>query len=256
MKPDLDTVIIVPARLASSRFPNKLLHPIQNQCLILHVADRIRSEAPEFPLIFAVDDEALEKPLRENGYDCLMTSEEHHSGTDRLAEANHKIGAKYIINIQGDEPLVTRDQIQSLAKLVQEGAQMGTLANVFVNPEDFADINQVKVVMNKAGEALYFSRARLPYFRDSQGEPSENDLTHHLCYRHLGMYSYQADFLNTFSSLPPGRLEQLERLEQLRVLENGYKIAVEITSDPSVGIDTPRDAAQFEKILQELSETN
>ena len=112
MKHDPETVILVPARLASSRFPYKLLHKIRGRSLLLRVADRIKKEAPEYKLVFAVDDPRLENPLKENGFTSIMTSSDHKSGTDRLAEANHTIGANYIINIQGDEPLVTGDQIR------------------------------------------------------------------------------------------------------------------------------------------------
>ena len=246
---DSQTAIIVPARLASTRFPNKLLHSIKGRSLIIHVAERIRSEVPEIPLVFAVDDEQLKDELSQGGFDSLMTSSSHSSGTDRIAEANRKIGAKFVINIQGDEPLVTADQIRKLASLVQEGAKMATLATVFIKPTDFQDPNQVKVVIGKTNNALYFSRAPLPYFRDEHGKPKEDSLAHHLCYHHLGMYAYEAEFLETFASLPPGRLEQLERLEQLRVLENGYQIAVGMTTDPSVGIDTPEDAERFAEFL-------
>lgn len=249
MKKDSQTAIIVPARLASTRFPQKLLHEIKGRSLLIHVAERIRSEVPEIPLIFAVDDAQLQTALSQAGFESVMTATSHTSGTDRIAEANSKVGAKYVINIQGDEPLVTADQIRKLASLVQDGAKMATLATVFLKPEDFQDPNQVKVVIGKEGNALYFSRAPLPYFRDQNGHPDDNDLAHHLCYHHLGMYAYEASFLDTFASLPPGRLEQLERLEQLRVLENGYSIAVGMTSDPSVGIDTPEDAERFAKLL-------
>jgi 3-deoxy-manno-octulosonate cytidylyltransferase (CMP-KDO synthetase) len=249
MSKDSQTVIIVPARLASTRFPKKLLHVIKGKSLLIHVAERIRSQVPDIPLIFAVDDEEIQQELSTQGFESLMTSSEHTSGTDRLAEANRKIGAEYVINIQGDEPLVTEDQIRKLATLVQEGAPMATLATVFLEPEDFADPNQVKVVIDKEGQALYFSRAAIPYFRDDQGSPSDNALAHHLCFHHLGMYAYQADFLETFASLSPGKLEQLERLEQLRVLEHGYKIAVGMTSDPSIGVDTPEDATRFETLI-------
>jgi 3-deoxy-manno-octulosonate cytidylyltransferase (CMP-KDO synthetase) len=171
MSSNPDTVIIVPARLASQRFPRKLLHKIKGKSLVLHVAERIRSEVPEFPLIFAVDDEELSKELETEGFQIQMTDPAHTSGTDRLAEANRIIGAKYIINIQGDEPLVTEAQIRSLAELVRNGAPMGTLATAFIKPCDFADPNQVKVVIDKNSRALYFSRASIPYFRSEGGHP-------------------------------------------------------------------------------------
>lgn len=247
MNPEI--AIIVPARLASTRFPNKLLHNIQGRSLIIHVAERIRSQVQDIPLFFAVEDTLLEDELTRNGFQCLMTSNHHTSGTDRLAEANRTIRARKIINIQGDEPLVTEAQIRRLAGLLENGNQMGTLATVFVDPKDFENPNQVKVVLDSKGHALYFSRAAIPYFRQSQGSPTQSDMVHHLCYRHLGMYSYRADFLESFSSLAPGKLEQLERLEQLRAIENGIPIAVSITADPSIGVDTLEDAADFEKLL-------
>ena len=249
MGSNIQTAIIVPARLASTRFPRKLLHPIRGKSLILHVAERISLQAPDIPLIFAVDNLELKKEIRDNGFECIMTSESHTSGTDRLAEANRKIGAKYIVNIQGDEPLVTADQIRKLVRMVESGSLMATLATVFLDPEDFADPNQVKVVLNQDSQALYFSRSPLPFFRENNGAPDNNDLSHHLCYRHLGMYAYEAEFLQKFSSMPKGRLEELEKLEQLRVLENGYSITVDITSDPSIGVDTESDAKRFEAFL-------
>ena len=246
-KPEL--AIIVPARLKSSRFPRKLLHSIQGRSLVIHVAERIRGQVPDIPLIFAVDDKELQDELQKYGFESLMTAKDHASGTDRLAEANRLIGAKYVINIQGDEPLVTESQIRQLTGLVVADAPMATLATVFLNSKDFSNPNQVKVVVDKNSMALYFSRAAIPYFQESQGNPSENDLVHHLCFRHLGMYAYRAEFLEIFASMPKGKLEQLERLEQLRVLENGHKIAVGITSDPSISIDTQEDAEQFEALL-------
>lgn len=244
-----NTAIIVPARLASNRFPQKLLHRIKGDELIIHVARRIKSQAPEFPVYFAVDHPKLKDALARHGFDSLMTDMGHRNGTDRLAEANRQIGADFVVNIQGDEPLVTASQIRELARLVQNGSPMATLATVFVSSEDFMNPNNVKVVLDKDSKALYFSRAPLPYFQEASGKPDEDDLAHHLCYHHLGMYAYSSEFLQTFSALPPGRLEKLERLEQLRALENSYEIAVGITSDPSIGIDTLDDAKKFERLI-------
>ncbi len=249
MKGPSQTAILVPARLASTRFPEKLLHPIKGKSLILRVAERIRRQTPEYPLVFAVDDDRLAREIESGGFQYLMTSKDHPSGTDRLAEANRTLKADYVINIQGDEPLVSREQIMKLGNLVEGGEEMATLASVFDKREDFADPNQVKVVLNRSGHALYFSRSPIPYFRAERGNSSPNGLPQGVCYRHLGMYAYKATFLEKFSNLPPTRLEQLERLEQLRALENGYKIAVGITSEPSIGIDTPADAARFERQL-------
>lgn len=249
MKAPSQTAILVPARLASTRFPEKLLHRIKSKSLILHVAERIRQEAPEYPLVFAVDDVRLAREIESGGFQFLMTSKDHPCGADRLAEANRNLKADFVINIQGDEPLVSRDQIMKLEKLVLGGAEMATLATFIRKREDFADPNQVKVVLDQSGHALYFSRSPIPFFHALGGPPDRGHLAQGACYLHLGMYAYKACFLEKLSQLPPTRLEQLERLEQLRVLENGHKIAVGITSDPSIGIDTPADAARFERQL-------
>ena len=154
--------IIVPARLASARFPRKLLHEVRGKPVILWTAERIRAVAPEFPLYFAVDDDALEACLQAAGFTVIRTRSDHPSGTDRLAEANAAVGAAAVINVQGDEPLVTGEQIRALAEGLQGEAAMSTLAIPFTRPEDFANPNQVKVVRDRAGFALYFSRSAIP----------------------------------------------------------------------------------------------
>jgi len=242
-------VIIVPARLTSTRFPRKLLHPVRGKPVILWTAERIRSVAPEFPLYFAVDDHELADCLAAAGYATVMTRPDHPSGTDRLAEANATVGADAVINVQGDEPLVTGQQIRALAAGLANGAAMSTLAMRFGRPEDFANHNQVKVVRDRAGLALYFSRSPIPYARDAQGRVDAAWLADHPVYRHLGLYAYNADFLAAFSSLEPGFLEGHEKLEQLRALEHGYKIHVGITDQPTIGIDAPEDVAAFEAAL-------
>lgn len=243
------TVIVVPARLASQRFPEKLLYPIRGKPLLLWTAERIRSEAPQFPLYFAVDDERLAEPLRANGFEYVLTRPDHVSGTDRIAEANAKIQAGAVINVQADEPLVTGKQIRDLARLLGSGAAMATLATRFLTREAFLNANQVKVVISRTGRALYFSRGPIPYDRDYGLAIDDAWVESHDCFRHLGMYAYDAAFLRAFTSLKPGRLELLERLEQLRALENQYEIAVGITDEPTVGIDAPEDVAEFEARL-------
>jgi 3-deoxy-manno-octulosonate cytidylyltransferase (CMP-KDO synthetase) len=244
-----DLAILVPCRLESTRFPRKLLHPIRGKPLILWVAERLAAEAPSMPAVFAVDDEMLARPLEAAGFRCVMTSPAHQSGTDRLAEANRTIGAKFVLNVQADEPLVTRGQLLALERMIRGGAPMATLATRFRRPEDFANPNQVKVVVGADGRALYFSRSPIPFPREEAGAPDAAWFEAHACYKHLGLYAYRADFLEAFTKLPPGRLEQIEKLEQLRALENGHSIAVDITEDPSVGVDTPEDAAKFEALL-------
>ncbi len=242
--------IIVPARLASTRFPRKLLHEVQGKPIIIWTAERIRAEAPEFPLYFAVDDEALVSCLESAGFAAIRTRPDHPSGTDRLAEANAEVGAPAVINVQGDEPLVTGEQIRALAEGLQQGdAAISTLAIPFERPEDFANPNQVKVVRDRAGYALYFSRSPIPFARDHAGRVDPAWLVANPCYRHLGLYAYDAAFLKAFSSLEPGFHEQIEKLEQLRAMEHGYRIHVGITGQPTIGIDAPEDIAAFEARL-------
>ena len=241
--------IIVPARLASTRFPSKLLHEVRGKPIILWTAERIRTVAPEFPLYFAVDDDALERCLSEAGFAAVRTRAEHPSGTDRLAEANAAVGAPAVINVQGDEPLVTGEQIRALAAGLERDAAIATLAVPFVQPQDFANANQVKVLRDREGYALYFSRSPMPFARDTAGQVDALWLAQNRCYRHLGLYAYKADFLSAFSSLKPGFLEQVEKLEQLRAMEHGYRIHVGITDQTTIGIDTPEDIAEFEACL-------
>ncbi|WP_221031818.1 3-deoxy-manno-octulosonate cytidylyltransferase [Actomonas aquatica] len=241
--------IIVPCRLESSRFPRKLLHEVRGVPLVLWVARRIAAEAPEFPLWFAVDDALLEAPLREAGFQTIMTRADHQSGTDRLAEANRTVGAEFVINVQADEPLVTGEQIRALAELVQGPVAMATLATPFKRVVDFYNANQVKVVMRRDGRALYFSRSRMPFPRDLGLTIEDDWVAANPCRKHLGLYAYTAMLLEQFAGLPQGQLEQIEKLEQLRVLENGYDIAVGLTDDPGLGVDTPADAERFEAAL-------
>jgi 3-deoxy-manno-octulosonate cytidylyltransferase (CMP-KDO synthetase) len=246
----IPTAIIVPCRLESTRFPRKLLHPIKGRPLVLWVAERITREAPEFPLWFAVDHDLLRQCLADAGYRTLMTSGAHQSGTDRIAEANRTVRAQQVINVQADEPLVTGKQLRALASLLGTGVPMATLATPFKRAADFANPNQVKVVLAPAARrALFFSRASLPYSRDRGGVVDDAWVAANPCFKHLGLYGYRADLLEKFATLPLGKLEQIEKLEQLRVLENGYEIACDVTEDPTIGVDTPEDAALFERSL-------
>lgn len=244
-----NAAIIVPARLASTRFPRKLLHEVRGKPIILWTAERIRSVAPEYPLYFAVDDDALEGCLVDAGFQVVRTRPDHPSGTDRLAEANASVGASTVINVQGDEPLVSGAQIRALAAGLAGEAAVATLAIPFTAAKDFANPNQVKVVRDRAGYALYFSRSPIPFARDTGGEADAAWLGQNPCYRHLGLYAYRADFLEAFSGLEPGYLEQIEKLEQLRAMEHGYRIHVGITEQPTIGIDTPDDIREFEASL-------
>ena len=241
--------IIVPCRLESTRFPRKLLHPIKGKPLVLWVAERITAEAPDYPLWFAVDHQLLAECLESAGFRAIMTSAMHQSGTDRIAEANRTVRASYVLNVQADEPLVSAGQLQALAKLIQGDAPMATLCTPFKRVVDFYNTNQVKVVMSRTGRALYFSRSRMPFSRDLGLTIDDNWVEGHPCFKHLGLYAYRADFLEKFVALPPGKLEQIEKLEQLRALENDFPIAIALTDDPTIGVDTPDDAKKFEAHL-------
>jgi 3-deoxy-manno-octulosonate cytidylyltransferase (CMP-KDO synthetase) len=254
--------IIVPCRLESTRFPRKLLHPIKGKPLVLWVAERITAQAPDYPLWFAVDHELLAECIEGAGFRAIMTDARHQSGTDRIAEANRTVRASYVINVQADEPMVTGSQLQTLAKLVQGDCPMATLCTPFKRIVDFYNTNQVKVVMSSSSanatedkqpamrRALYFSRSRMPYSRDLGLTIDDAWVQANPCFKHLGLYAYKADFLEKFVRLAPGQLEQIEKLEQLRVLENGYPIAIDVTEDPTIGVDTPEDAKKFEQWLK------
>jgi 3-deoxy-manno-octulosonate cytidylyltransferase (CMP-KDO synthetase) len=237
--------IIVPCRLESKRFPRKLLHKIKGKPLLLWVAERIVAVAPRFDLWFAVDDGALSDCLAPGGFRTVMTRTDHASGTDRIAEANRAIRADQVINVQADEPLVSAGQIRLLAELIAGPADMATLATRFATAADFCNPNQVKVVCDLKGRARYFSRSPIPFSRDAHGGVDDAWVAANPCYRHLGLYAYKSALLEDFARLPTGRLEEIERLEQLRVIENGREIAVGLTEDPTIGVDTPEDAEKF-----------
>jgi 3-deoxy-manno-octulosonate cytidylyltransferase (CMP-KDO synthetase) len=222
------------------------LHQIKGKPLLRWVADRISRVAPEFDLWFAVDDPLLSECLASGRYRTLVTRADHASGTDRIAEANQKIGADLVINVQADEPLVSAGHIRLLADLISGKAAMATLATRFKAAADFYNPNQVKVVCDDQGFARYFSRAPIPYPRDLGGSADDSWVGSQPCFKHLGLYAYKAQLLEDFARLPVGKLEQIERLEQLRVIESGRDIAVGITEDPTIGVDTPEDAAKFE----------
>lgn len=245
-----EIAIIVPCRLESTRFPRKLLHNIKGRPLLLWVAERIAREAPEFPLWFAVDHDLLGECVTRAGFRAISTSGAHQSGTDRIAEANRTVGADKVINVQADEPLVTGGQLRALAGLLAGGVPMATLATPFKRAVDFANPNQVKVVLAPAARrALFFSRSPMPYARDRAGVVDDAWVAANPCFKHLGLYGYRADLLQKFAQLPMGKLEQIEKLEQLRVLENGYEIACDVTEDPTIGVDTPEDGMKFEQWL-------
>jgi 3-deoxy-manno-octulosonate cytidylyltransferase (CMP-KDO synthetase) len=216
---------------------------------VLWVAERLAREAPDLPLWFAVDHELLAACVAGAGFRAILTDPQHPSGTDRIAEANRSVHADFVLNVQADEPLVSAAQLRTLARLIRGECPMATLCTPFARAADFANPNQVKVVKSDTGRALYFSRSPMPFARDTAGRVDDAWVAASPCFRHLGLYAYQAAFLEKFVALPPGRLEQIEKLEQLRALENGHPIAIDVTADPTIGVDTPEDAVKFEAML-------
>ncbi|MGJ8634507.1 MAG: 3-deoxy-manno-octulosonate cytidylyltransferase [Luteolibacter sp.] len=236
---------ILPARWGSTRFPGKPLHLIAGKTLIQHVWERCQQTTRLSEIIVATDDERISDAVFAFGGKAVMTSPNHPTGTDRLAEAIQQIPeATHVLNIQGDEPLIDPALIDDLARALTDDPSLHMVTAA--NPIDLFDPatddpNVVKVVLKANGHALYFSRSSLPFFRN----PVEGLQP----LRHKGIYGYRRDFLETFVTWPPSPLEQAESLEQLRALENGADIRVIITSDTSPGVDTPQQALEIESLL-------
>lgn len=242
----MDVVAIIPARYGSTRFPGKPLASATGKCLIQHVYERAAAARMVRRCIVATDDERIAAAVREFGGQARMTRPDHPSGTDRIAEVvRESPGADddIILNVQGDEPEIEPAYLDRLvARLAAEprACPVATLACPFPADGDPRDPNCVKVVTNDAGRALYFSRSLIPYPRDGGGDAAPAR-----CRLHLGVYAYRRWFLLQLATWPPGALEQTEKLEQLRVLERGYALAVEVVERACVGIDTPHDYEQF-----------
>ena len=223
-----------------------MLADIAGKPMIAHVVERV-NQSSACKVIVATDDARISDALA--GFDCevCMSAADHQSGTDRLAEVV-KLKAmaddQIVVNVQGDEPLIPAQLIEQVAQtLSKNNAVMATAAHPITNPDECADPNVVKVVINHAGNALYFSRATIPYARDG---------AHHTAWRHIGIYAYRAGFLKNYHSLKSSQLEQIEKLEQLRVLDNGHTIAVVgIDYDPGLGVDTAQDLARVQKQLKQ-----
>ena len=239
------TLGIIPARWGSTRFPGKPLHLIAGKPLVQHVWERTRHCKLLDQVTIATDDQRILDAAHRFGAHATLTSADHPTGTDRIAEAVASYpDAAYVINIQGDEPLIEPSLIDELASTLHQdsGISMATAANPIMDDEAINDPNVVKCVLTQNGEALYFSRSPIPYQRSKSP-----DLT---LYRHKGIYAYRRDFLEKFVVWPPSPLELAESLEQLRALENNARIKVLITSDDSIGVDTLEQAGQIEDLLR------
>lgn len=235
---------IIPARWASTRFPGKPLHPIAGKPLLQHVWEASRRAKRLDHLIIATDDFRIAEEAFAWGAEVAMTSANHSSGTDRIAEVAAK--AKqfgHIVNIQGDEPMVDPKVIDRLVRQLQRDRklEMITAAHPFADPREAESPHQVKVVLNTKNEALYFSRGAIPFARDTAAAPQY--------FRHQGIYGYTRDLLLRFVRWKTAPLERAEALEQLRALENGVRIKVVMTGSGSPGVDTPEDARMIERLI-------
>ncbi len=237
--------IVIPARFASSRLPGKPLLEIHGRPMILRVVDQAKKVAGFDDLCVATDDERIAEVCRAEGVDVVLTHADHPSGTDRLSEVARIKGwasEDIVVNVQGDEPLLPAQLVQQVAQLLQSQPEssMSTLCEPIHSLEEFKRDSIVKVVMSKYNQALYFSRATIPYDRD--GAQQEVQSLHPQAYRHLGLYAYRVNLLQEYVSWDMGVLEQLESLEQLRVLENGHRIAIAVAeANLPPGVDTQAD---------------
>ncbi|RMH94891.1 3-deoxy-manno-octulosonate cytidylyltransferase [Lysobacter pythonis] len=244
-----DFVVAIPARFAASRLPGKPLRPIGGQPLVWHVAQRALAAGAREVWV-AADDPRILDAVRGEGIRVAMTSPDHASGTDRLAELADIAGwadDTIIVNLQGDEPFAPAAGIRAVAGLLERAdCEMATLAAPVTDRETVFDPNAVKVVTDAYQRALYFSRAPVPWHRDAFSIEG-HVLDENPWLRHIGIYAYRAGFLRRFAALPPGRLERIEKLEQLRVMEAGFRIAVALTPEAfPPGVDTPEDLARAE----------
>ena len=238
---------IIPARYASTRFPGKPLHPIAGKPLIQHVVERCR-EAPSLAeVIVATDDERIAEVAREF-CSVEMTRSDHPSGTDRIAEVAARLDCDAVVNVQGDEPMIAPEVIDAVAGALSE-AEMTTAATPVNNISNYSDANVVKVVVSATGRALYFSRRTIPFVRDLAEESPEQQLAAFSFLKHLGIYGYRCEALQRLVEFPPSPLEQAERLEQLRALENGIEIAVRQVEYEAIGVDVPEDVQRVEALL-------
>ncbi|SFV75509.1 3-deoxy-manno-octulosonate cytidylyltransferase [hydrothermal vent metagenome] len=247
----MKTIVIIPARLHSSRLPKKVILDINNKPMIQHVFEASKKAKGIFDVFIATDSKEVEDVCKTFTNNIIMTSSKHQSGTDRLAEAIQHIECDNIINVQGDEPLIDPNLITQLASLLQtQQHQMVSAMHTIKTIQDLKSPNSVKVTIDKNSNALYFSRSIIPHHRDDW----EALLHHHTTipkpltfYKHIGIYGYQKEFLLHYATMEPTYLEKLEKLEQLRVLENGYKIKMLLTDYEPIGVDTLDDLQQVRR---------
>jgi 3-deoxy-manno-octulosonate cytidylyltransferase (CMP-KDO synthetase) len=236
---------VIPARHGSSRFPGKPLIPIAGKPMIQHVVERVRRAERVSRIVVATDETSIQDAVHGFGGEAILTRRDHQTGTDRVAEVAAHLPADIYVNVQGDEPLVDPGTIDALVSAVidDHSVRVATPCAAISHAGDIMDPHVVKVVRDFDGNALYFSRAPIPWVRDR----GESVAARH--WKHLGLYSFRSDALLEFPTLPPGELEHLEQLEQLRWLENGFPIRVVETEYDAVSVDVPADVERVEKLL-------
>ncbi|MFA5199835.1 MAG: 3-deoxy-manno-octulosonate cytidylyltransferase [Candidatus Omnitrophota bacterium] len=242
----MDVIGVIPARYQSTRFAGKVLADIMGKPMLQHVWERAKQSRMLDDLIIACDDEIILKAANKFGAKVIMTSREHSCGTDRISEVVNPLDVKVVINIQGDEPLIHPMMIDSIARALLEdpSVNMATISKKIDDSIQVFDPNVVKVVVDKNNFALYFSRAPIPFLSPNA------EIEQVIYYKHIGLYGYTKDFLFTYKNLPASSLEKTEKLEQLRVLSEGFKIKVIETTFETVGVDTPEDLEKVKERLQ------
>ena len=251
----MDCTVLIPARLASTRLPNKPLADIGGAPMVVRVAQRVLHAAgPRTRVVVAADSASIVNACTAHGIEAILTRSDHASGSDRLAQACEILQLRddeTVVNVQGDEPLIDPALVQQVAQLLEHNpaASMGTAAHPLSEVEDFTNPNVVKVVLDKSNLALYFSRAPIAWWRDGFAN-AVHTLPYPAPLRHIGIYSYRVGFLRAFPTLSPSPLETTEGLEQLRALWHGYRIAVHITPNaPGPGVDTPQDLERVRQLF-------
>jgi 3-deoxy-manno-octulosonate cytidylyltransferase (CMP-KDO synthetase) len=243
----MNIIGVIPARYASTRFPGKPLHPIAGKPLIRHVVERCQLAKALSEIIVATDDQRIADVARKFAR-VEMTSDRHPSGTDRIAEVVSRCPCDAAVNIQGDEPLIDPAVVDAVAQALAD-SQMSTAAAPFQDVAEYDNPNVVKVVVNVAGRALYFSRRTIPFVRDAASRPVAEQLAAFPFLKHLGIYGYGRETLLKLVKFPVSPLEAAEKLEQLRALENGIGIAVVKVFYDSIGVDVPADVGRVEQLL-------
>lgn len=244
----MTTLGVIPARYASSRFPGKALAEIAGKPMIQWVYEGASKARLLDALVVATDDERIYSAVRQFGGNAVVTSDKHPSGTDRVAEVAKKTSAEIVVNIQGDEPLITGDVVDEAVRLLLDDPQasVGTLVSPLDDPDDLADPSVAKVVVSRNGRALYFSRSPIPHVRELDRAQWVRE---HRFWKHIGVYVFRRDFLLEFVSWPVSALEKAEHLEQLRILENGYFIKIGYTDFVSKPVDTPADLEKLRQVF-------